>query len=143
MGKVTFVAMMYLMGLCGLFIGGTELFQKVQFSLAAEHGVMKGSDSAVLKAAKFAPGDSVRADVVYETATGLIAVKGKFLTGKLVQILARGEAVQLRFLKSDPHRVLYEGDELPLGLGWLIVGAVAFGVAVFAHRLLRREVGGA
>lgn len=142
MGKVTFVAMLYLVGLCGLFIGGTELFQKVQFSLGAERGVMRSSDAVLLKTAKFAPGDSLRADVVYETVAAPLAVKGKFLSGKLVQTLSRGEGVQLRFLKSDPHRVLYEGDELPLGLGWLIVGAVAFGVAVSAHRLLRREASG-
>jgi hypothetical protein len=142
MGKVTFVAMMYVMGLCGLFIGGTELFQNAQFSLAAESAVMKSSDSVLLKVAKFSPGDSTRADVVYETPAGPIVVKGKFLTGRLVQALANGEGIQLKFLTSDPHRVLYEGDDLPLGLGWLIVGSLAFGGAVFAHRLLRREATG-
>lgn len=139
MGKVTFVAILYIMGLGGLFLGGTQLFQKAQFSFASERGVMKSSDIALLKMAKFAPGDAMHADVTYETPTGSLTVKGKFLTGKLVQILSCGDRVPLRFLKTDPHRVLYEGDELPLGLGWLIMSGLAFGIAVFAHRLLRRE----
>jgi hypothetical protein len=44
-------------------------------------------------------------------------------------------------MKSNPHRHLELGEELPSGIGWLIPGFVAAGVAVFAHRLLRREPG--
>jgi hypothetical protein len=44
-------------------------------------------------------------------------------------------------MKNNPHRHLEEQEELPSGIGWLILGFVASGVAVFAHRLLRREAG--
>ncbi|WP_341912392.1 hypothetical protein [Polaromonas sp. YR568] len=139
MGKVAFVAWLYVMGLSGLFIGGLELFEKMQFSWMSERAVMKSSDLALTRAAKFAPGQSAQADVVYETPGGPIAVNGKFLSGDHVQALARGESIRLRFLKSNPHRTLYDRDELPSGFKWLVVGTAVFGAAVVAHRLLRRE----
>lgn len=140
MGKISFVAMLYLTAAAGLLIGGGDLFVKAQFTLQGKDAVMRSSDATVLRAAKYAPNDSIRADVVYETEGGLVPVSATFLTGNVVQKLARGEGVPLRFLTGNPHRVLYQGEELPAGIGWLAFGAVALVVAVFAHRQLRREV---
>jgi hypothetical protein len=69
------------------------------------------------------------------------AVHDLYLSSDQVHRLALGEGIPLRYVKSNPHRHLELGEELPNGLGWLILGAVASGVAVFAHRLLRREAG--
>ena len=142
MGKLKFVAMLYIFALCGLFVGGIELVQKLRFSLGAEEALMRSTDPMLVRAAKYTPNDSIRANVMYQTSKGALLVSGKFLTGALVQKLARGESIPLKFLQDDPHRVLYSGDELPMGIGWLIVGFVALAVGVFAHRLLRKEAGG-
>lgn len=84
---------------------------------------------------------SALADVDYETSHGTVPVHGLYLSAERVHRLVQGGGIPLRYMKSDPHRYLEEGVELPSGIGLLILGFAASGVAVFAHRLLRREAG--
>ena len=102
---------------------------------------MKSTDPVLARTVKYNPTGSVHADVDYETSHGTVPVHGLYLSADRVHRLARGEGIPLRYMKSNPQRYLEEGEELPSGIGWLILGFVASGVAVFAHRLLRREAG--
>jgi hypothetical protein len=143
MGRFVFVAMLYVVSMCGFVVGGIELFTRARFALGAEDGAMKSSDPAIARAVTFAPNDSMRADVVYVTATRSLPVSDKYLSADQMRRLSRGETVPVRFLASDPHRVLREGEEHPSGLGWLIGGAAALAFAVYGHRRLHIESGAA
>ena len=141
MDKFTFVAFLYLFAVIGLFLGGGELFSKVWFELHAEKAIMKSTDPMLARTAKFNPTGGARADVDYETSHGTVPVNDLQLSPEQVHRLVRGEGIPLRYMKNNPHRHLEEQEELPSGIGWLILGFVASGVAVFAHRHLRREAG--
>jgi hypothetical protein len=72
---------------------------------------------------------------------GTVPVHDLYLSSDQVHRLVLGQGIPLRYMKSNPHRHLELGEELPSGIGWLILGFVALCVAVFAHQLLRREAG--
>jgi hypothetical protein len=141
MSKFTFVAFLYIFAVTGLFVGVGELFSKVWFELNAEKAIMKSTDPVLARTVKYNPTGGARADVDFETSHGTVPVRGLDLSAERVHRLVAGEGIRLRYMKSDPHRYLEEREELPNGIGWLVVGAVASGVALFAHRLLRREAG--
>jgi hypothetical protein len=125
----------------GLLLGGLELFSKVWFDINAERAVMKSTDPVLARTVKYNPTGGAHADVEYETSHGTVPVHDLYLSSDQVHRLVLGEGIPLRYMKSDPHHHLELGKELPNGLGWLVLGIVASGVAVFAHRLLRREAG--
>ena len=141
MSKFTFVAFLYIFAATGLFGGGGELFSKVWFELHAEKAIMKSTDPVLARTVKYNPTGSVRADVDYETSHGTVPVHDLYLSAEKVHRLAQGEGIALRYMKNDPQRYLEQQEELPNGIGWLIFGFIASGVAVFAHRQLRREAG--
>ena len=141
MGKFTFVAFLYIFAMVGLFLGGGDLLSKVWFELHAEKAVMKSTDPVLARTVKYNPTGGVNADVDYETSHGTVPVHGLYLSAERVHKLALGEGIPLRYMKNNPQRYLEEPQELPNGIGWLIFGFVASGVAVFAHRQLRREAG--
>jgi hypothetical protein len=60
MSKIGFIAMLYAMGLALTILGGSELFVKVRFDLGSAAAAMKSSDPALLRAAKYAPQDTIR-----------------------------------------------------------------------------------
>ena len=141
MGKFTFVGMLYVMAACSFLVGGHELFDKLRFTAAAQEAVMKSSDATLLKTAKYAPNTSTRQNVEYVMKTGTIAVTDVYLSADHLQRLAKGEEIPLKYLPSNPRQVVYPGQDMPSGAGWLVAGGVVLGIAVVAHRLLRREEG--
>ncbi len=141
MSKFTFVAFLYIFAAGGLFIGGGDLFSKVWFDLHAEKAIMKSTDPVLARTVKYNPTGGAQADVDYETSHGTVSVRDLRLSAEQVHKLAQGDGIPLRYMTTDPHRYLEGQQELPNGIGYLILGFVASGVAVFAHRLLRREAG--
>ncbi|MDP2343437.1 MAG: hypothetical protein Q8O67_20935 [Deltaproteobacteria bacterium] len=140
MGKFIFVGMLYVLGGCALAVGGHALFEEIRFARSAQSAVMKSSDPNVARTAKFAPNDSMRADVVYVTANGEIPVRDHYLVAGDVQRLARREGIAIRFREADPHYTLHENEQMPGVLGWMIAGVLVLALAVVAHRLLRQEM---
>ena len=141
MGKINFVALLYITAAGCLFEGGRELLAKIWFDTHAEKAVMTSTDPVLERTLKYNPTGSAMADVDYQTLHGTVPVHEVYLSPERVQKLARGEGIRLRYMKNEPQRYLEEGVELDSGIGVLIFGLVASGVAVFAHRLLRREAG--
>ena len=144
MGKIGFVAMFYVIGLMFVGLGLVELFLNVRFALGNEQGTMTSTDPTVALVAMLPEADrtyGTTANVVYTTPHGRIEVPRQRLSGKMTERLAKGEAIPVRFLKSDPHTALYDGAEMQMHWGGLIGGAAALAVAIFAHRLLRKESG--
>jgi hypothetical protein len=134
--------MLYLMAFSGFLIGGSDFVYALRFEFFAQSAVMKSSDPALVRAAKYMPNEPMRADVIYETAKGAIAVPKKRLSGAQVQTLARGEGIALKFFEDDPDFAWYEDEERPSGIGWLGFGFAALALSVYAHRLLRKELAG-
>ena len=141
MNKITFVAFLYIFAGTGLFLGSAELFMKVRFDLGSERAIMKSTDPVLARTAKYNPTGGARADVDYETSHGTVTVHDLYLSPEQVHKLVEGEGIPVRFMKSDPHWHLDIRENPPNGIGWLVLGVVASGVSVFAHRLLRREAG--
>ena len=142
MSKVGFVAFFYLAGLGGIVLGSIDAYFHLEFSFAAAEGIMSTSDPNVARVAKNVPGQSMVAEVIYTTRSGIVRVPNKRLGAADVQRLARGETIPVRFLRRDPDRALFDGnDPPPLHFAWLVGGGIALAVATFAHRLLRREAG--
>jgi hypothetical protein len=144
MSKIGFIAMFYVIGISFFGLGLVDVFRNVQFSLGSQEGMMTSSDPSVARVAKLPDADrayGTTANVVYTTPQGQIAVPNKRIGGKMTERLARGEGIPVRFLGSDPHAALFDGAKMQMNWVALIGGAVALAVAIFAHRLLRRESG--
>ncbi|HET9864763.1 MAG TPA: hypothetical protein VFP37_15065 [Steroidobacteraceae bacterium] len=142
MKTYTFVAFLYLIGVGGIGIGLTDLYFKTSRG-EYQSGVMTTTDPAVARVAKYAPGDGTYADVTYTTAKAAIQVPHAYLDGKLVQRAAAGEPIPVRFIGDHPKGGLYDDEQPPAwSPGWLIIGVISLAIAVFAHRLLRREARG-
>ncbi|MDP2340414.1 MAG: hypothetical protein Q8O67_05625 [Deltaproteobacteria bacterium] len=142
MGKFIFVGTLYVFSACALFVVGQQLFEEVRFARSAQSALMKSSDPNVARTARFAPNNSMKADVVYITANAEIPVRDLYLPASDVQQLARGEGIAIKFRESDPYDMLHENEETPGVLGWMIAGVLALALAVFGHRLLRKEMRG-
>lgn len=139
MSKFKFVACLYIFALCGFVLGGGDLFWKIRFELGAESAIMKSTDPVLARTVQYNPTGGATAEVEYETSHGTVPVHDFHLSSDWVHRLAQGDGIPLRYLKSDPHQYVRQGEELPNGIGWLILGVAASGVAVYAHRLLRKE----
>ena len=53
--------------------------------------------------------------------------------------LVNGDKIPVRYLTSDPDRVMYSRDELSNPWGWLLVGVAAMFTAFLSRKLLRKE----
>lgn len=141
MRSITFVALLYIMAFVGWMIGGGELFEKLRFEMDEATAVMTSADPRIAQALKYNPKDTAMVDVVFTTDEGQVPVSRFGVRPRDLKTLAAGNGVTLRFRRSNPRDVLYGQDEKPLGLVWLAIGAIATGLAIYAHRLLRRQTG--
>jgi hypothetical protein len=139
MGKINFVAMLWLMGLAGLFLGSTTLFVKLRFEMGERSAVMTSVDPTIARALKYNPGDYVLADVVYEAREGNVAVTTMVVRPQDLPTLAAGKGVPIRFRSGNPREVLYAFEDKPWGFGWVILGIAGTALGFYAHRALRRE----
>jgi hypothetical protein len=139
MGKIKFVAVLWLLAAIGWFLGGTTLFIKLRFQMGQETALMKSTDPVIARALKYNPNDYLPANVVFETGHGNVPVTNMLLRPEDLKPLADGKGVSLRFRKGNPHEVLYEFEDKPWGIGWLLLALVATPLAFYAHRQLRRE----
>ena len=141
MGGLVYVAMLYVVSACALLIGAGDAFIYARYSLRGVDGTMTSTDPGLQRIAKYVGDQATYAHVVYHSAEGDVDVPRKFIRAAHVKRLARGDAIPVRFLRSDPESVLYDRESPPLSLGWLIFGGVAMSVAIVAHILLRRDLG--
>ncbi len=135
--KITFVASLYIFALVSFLIGGMNLFKYLQFELGGQEALMVLED----KALQLPKGgyDVHLIDVVYVTPDEKIEVAKKRLTGDKARALIGGKDINLIFLTNDPHTVIYSKNDLPNPWAWLVVGVLVLIVALYAHKLLRKE----
>lgn len=139
MKGITFVAMLFVGTLCCLLLGGMALYERIEFSMGGQTGVMVSDDPLVQKAAKLHQLDSIRVNVKYVTASGETVVPDKTVRGQIIQRLAEGQRIPVAFMTSNPHRVRYDNEPLPNPWGWLVGGVILLATALYAKRLMVRE----
>ena len=124
-----------------VFLGLTEIYFRVEFALLGHDALMSTTDPNVERVARVTPGQSMMADVVLTTNSGeVVKVRNKRLSAKQVERLAQGETIRVRFVKRDPEMARADGAKPPMdNLGWFIFGLITLAVAIFAHKLMRRE----
>jgi hypothetical protein len=138
--SITFIAMLFCMGLSGLFVGGLNLYERAEFHFKGKAATMRLADPG-RKITLPAPGggDIYQLDVKYTGSGGEIVVPQKRFTRERAQKLVNGEGLPITYLSHDPKRVLYPGESLDSPWGWLIVGAAAMGTFAYALKLKRGE----
>jgi hypothetical protein len=138
--KFIFVASLFVGAGCCLFVGSIDLYERSHFWIDGQSGVMESSDPIIAHTLKYNPDVSSRtADVAYVTPSGSVPVPHKRLMGNLLKRLNEGQRIPVVFLKSDPQRALFDGEQLENPWGWLVVGVCLSGVAPYALRLLKKE----
>jgi hypothetical protein len=144
MSKITFIAFLYVIGVGGTGLGLVDLYFSARNAIQyarAESGVMTTTDPAVGRMAKYSPGDGTYADVVYTTAKRTVQVRHAWLNRDMVRRAADGVPIPVKFVGDHPRGGYYDGEQPEWKFGGLIVGVIFLVVAIFAHRLLRKESG--
>jgi hypothetical protein len=139
--KIVFVAMLVFASGCCFLVGAIDLVTRVEFATGGEHGVMRSSDPVIHRTVKHGVVGPLMTTVEYETAHRTIVVHGKYLAPHMVKRLGAGEGIPVTFLTHDPNRVQFNGEEPPVPWGWWVMAVLLAATSVYAHRLLRREVG--
>jgi len=142
--KITFIAFLYVIGVGFTGIGLVDAYFSVRNSISysrAESGMMTTTDPAVARMAKYSPGDGTYADVVYTTSKRTVQVPHAYVSREMIKRAAEGVPIPVRFVGDHPGGGWYDGRKPESKFGGLIVGVIFLAVAIFAHRLLRKESG--
>jgi hypothetical protein len=103
-----------------------------------------GTAAMLERASKAAPpGDKLLSDgvvkqslqVKFKTAAGPLVIVERYVPLDIVARLLKGEQVEIVYLPDNPPRFVSKGEELPLGIGWLLAGLLAIAVFAFSLRL--------
>ncbi len=141
MDRIVFVAMLVVAAGCCFVVGAIDLVTRVEFATGGERGVMRSSDPVIQRAVKHGVVGPLVATVEYWASHRTVVVHGKYLAPHLVKRLGAGEAIPVTFLTNDPNRVQFDGEAPPVPWGWWVMAVLLAATSVYAHRLLRREVG--
>ena len=144
MSKITFIAFLYVIGIGWTGIGLVDLYFSGRSAIAysrTESGMMTTTDPAAARVVKYSPGDGTWADVDYTTAKRTVHVPHVYLGRDLVRRAADGVPIPVKFDADHPGVGWYDGAKPSWKVGELIGGLIALVVAIFAHKLLRRESG--
>lgn len=137
--KLLFVAALWVMALCGFGAGGLALYEHVDVRLHGQQAVMELAEPDK-KIVQY--GDSLNfrtLDVRYVHDGGDVVVPNKILDKSVAERLIAGEKIQVTYLTNNPKRILFNNYRLPNPWIWLIVGAAALALAIYATRLFKRE----
>jgi len=143
MRSITYVATLFVAAICCFLLGGVALSERIQFWSDGQTGVMVGDDSLIQRAAALGQSGPLLADVKYITSSQEIRVPKKPLPDSFVKRLAAGERIPVAFLQSNPQRANFDNEALANPWGWLALGVGLLALAVYAWRLLRKQVAAA
>jgi hypothetical protein len=140
--RIKFIVVLFLAAL-GALVGGTiDLVEKARYHFEGQPATMRLADP-VRKAIVPSGGYDVHfLDVVYASAAGEVRVPKKRLMGDRARLLAGGAGIPVTYLRSDPERVYYAGEQPPLSWGLLAGGIALAAMGVVALRMHRREQAG-
>jgi len=138
--KTGFVAGLFVLALCFLLAGGISLYENIDFWLHGQKATMELADPDK-EVVQYSDVLSTRAlDVRYVSDVGDVVVPQKPVPVDVATRLAAGERIPLTYMTNNPSRVFYQYQRPSSPWVWLIVGAIALGVAIYALRLRKREI---
>lgn len=137
--KFGFVAGLFVIALCGLFVGGIELYEFVDLRLNGQSATMELADPEKKVVLYSGPMDSQVLDLRYVSDIDDVVVPQKRVSGEVARQLAAGKKIPMTYLTNNPARVFYRRSEFPNPWAWLVVGLVALATAFFGLRLHKRE----
>ncbi len=138
--KTGFVAGLFVLALCFLLAGGISLYENVDFWLNGQEATMELADPDK-KVVQYSDVLSTRTIAVrYVSDAGDVVVPQKPVPVDVATRLAAGERIPVTYMTNNPNRVFYQHQRPSSPWAWLIVGAIALGVAIYALRLRKREV---
>lgn len=139
MGRIGFVAMCYIAAIAGIIGSSARIWEIIAFEHDTVEAAMVSTDPALERGLRFDPIGPIQAHVSYVGDVGRVEVPGKWLSLPIARRLADGEAVPVRYKRSDPLSARYDGQRDTMPWVFLIVGVLALGLALYATRLLKRE----
>ncbi len=139
MGKYTFIAMLFILSGTGLMMGGMALYENAMFRFKGRDAEMVATDPPKWLIARDGSYQFRTVNVKYVGPAGEIAVPAKYVSGDEVRRMAQGERIPVRYIESDPRRARVDGEKGDNPWGWLMLGAAALALALYARRLLYRE----
>ena len=138
--KTGFVAGLFVLALSCLVAGGIGLYENVDFWLHGQKATMELADPDK-EIVQYSDVLSTRTlDVRYVSDVGDVVVPQKTVPVDVATRLAAGEKIPVTYMTNNPKRVFYQYQRPSSPWLWLIVGAIALGVAIYALRLRRREL---
>jgi hypothetical protein len=136
--KTGFVAGLFVLALSFLLAGGIGLYENVDFWLHGQKATMELAEPD-RKVVQYSDVLSTRAlDVKYVSDAGDVVVAQKPVPVDVATRLTAGERIPITYMTNNPNRVFYQYQRPSSPWVWLIVGAIALGVAVYALRLRKR-----
>lgn len=138
--KTGFVAGLFVLASCFLVAGGISLYENVDFWLHGEKATMElaGRDKEVVQ---YSDVLSIRTlDVRYVSDVADVVVPQKSVPVDIATRLAAGERIPITYMTNNPNRVFYQYQRPSSPWLWLIVGAIALGIAIYALKLRKREM---
>lgn len=140
MGKLGFVAALYIGTLSTTMLGGFALVEQWPWWQGARDGTML-LDGQVPDVVRRNPQYRWHdLNVVYRTAQGDVHVAGKGIPNEMIPRLEDG-GVPVRFLAADPRRARFDGDPGPVVWIWFVLAVALGATARYATRLLKSEAG--
>ena len=139
--KTSFIAGLFVLALCGFTAGGLSLYERfdvwrngqdAQMSLARPDQKLPDYDDGM--------GFRVL-DVQYVSSAGTVVVPNKSVLVPVAERLVDGQSIPITYMTNNPSRIMYSNYEAPNPWGWLVAGFVSLGVAIYALRLRKRELG--
>jgi hypothetical protein len=139
--KNQFVAALFVLSLCALLVGGSELYEYFDFKLHSQTATMELANPDK-KVVLYEDSLGTRTlDVKYVSEAGEVVVPQKVVSLDMAKRLAEGEKISLTYMTNNTKRVFYYGARPQIPWGWLIVGVLVMIVAIYALRLRKREAG--
>ncbi len=136
---IIFTAMLFCVGLVGLFVGGMALYENAEWHFKGSDALMELANPDVKIKIPVGGWDVHLVDVKYISSAGEIVVPRKALRGDIARKLVDGERIPVRYMTSEPSRVMFSRDELPSPWGWLLAGIAAMFTAFLSRKALHRE----
>ena len=116
--------LLLLMGLCALFVGGVDYFEARNFKVNGRESVLELA----------LPGDGLK----YNTDAGYQYLPRSYVPASVAERVTKGERIEIIYIRDDPRRRIFKGEEVPQGGVYLLVGLSLIGVFAFSLRLPKK-----
>lgn len=137
--KTSFIAGLFVLALCAFTAGSISLYEYFDVRGHSQQATMELANPDKDVALYDDVLDSRTLDVKYISSAGEVVVLQKLVSLADAERLASGEKIPVTYLTNNPKRTLSPYHQPGIPWVWFIVGLLAFGTAIFALRLHKRD----